>query len=57
MDPPTPTTLPPVSAAALGEMSNEDLVAIQTFGETTAVRYGATLVLIGRASYGPAVVS
>lgn len=52
-EPATSTEPPPVSAVALGEMSNEDLVSIQRFGETRSVRYAATLVLIGRASYDP----
>lgn len=49
--------LPPISAEALGEMTDADLRCIQRYGETTAVRYAATLVLIGRATTNLAVLA
>lgn len=56
---PTPATapLPPISAEALGEMTDADLRCLQRYGETTSVRYAATLVLIGRASTDLAVLA
>lgn len=54
---PRPAAPPPISAEALGEMTDADLRCIQRYGETTAVRYAATLVLIGRATTNLAVLS
>lgn len=53
----TDRPLPPISAEALGEMTDADLRCLQRYGETTSVRYAATLVLIGRASTDLAVLA